>query len=96
MARQKRDGLLYFPFDTDFFYADTKIRALQARYGSDGLMFYIFLLTEIYRENGYYIVWNADSEDSAMASLGLPEGSMKQIMTFFGVKRGCQYFNRCW
>lgn len=50
MARQKRDGLLYFPFDTDFFYADTKIRALQARYGSDGLMFYIFLLTEIYRE----------------------------------------------
>ena len=82
MARQKRDGLLYFPFDTDFFYADTKIRALQARYGSDGLMFYIFLLTEIYRENGYYIVWNADSEDSAMASLGLPEGSMKQIMTF--------------
>lgn len=82
MARQKRDGLLYFPFDTDFFYADTKIRALQARYGSDGLMFYIFLLTEIYRENGYYIVWNADSEDSAMASLGLSEGSMKQIMTF--------------
>lgn len=82
MARQKRDGLLYFPFDTDFFYADTKIRALQARYGSDGLMFYIFLLTEIYRENGYYIVWNVDSEDSAMASLGLPEGSMKQIMTF--------------
>ncbi len=82
MARPQKKGLLYFPFDTDFFYADTKIRALQARYGSDGLMFYIFLLTEIYRENGYYIVWNADSEDSAMASLGLSEGSMKQIMTF--------------
>ena len=82
MARPQKKGLLYFPFDTDFFYADTKIRALQARYGSDGLMFYIFLLTEIYSENGYYIVWNADSEDSAMASLGLSEGSMKQIMTF--------------
>lgn len=82
MARPQKKGLLYFPFDTDFFYADTKIRALQARYGSDGLMFYIFLLTEIYRENGYYIVWNADSEDSAMASLGLSDGSMKQIMTF--------------
>ena len=81
MARPQKKGLLYFPFDTDFF-ADLKIRALSARYGSDGLIFYIWLLAEIYRENGYYIVWNEDSEDAAIASLGLPEGSMKQIMTF--------------
>lgn len=81
MARPQKKGLLYFPFDTDFF-ADLKIRALSARYGSDGLIFYIWLLAEIYRENGYYIVWNEDSEDVAIASLGLSEGSMKQIMTF--------------
>ena len=81
MARPQKKGLLYFPFDTDFF-ADLKIRALRARYGSDGLIFYIWLLAEIYRENGYYIVWNEDSEDAAIASLGLSEGSMKQIMTF--------------
>lgn len=81
MARPQKKGLLYFPFDTDFF-ADLKIRALSARYGSDGLIFYIWLLAEIYRENGYYIVWNEDSEDAAIASLGLSEGSMKQIMTF--------------
>lgn len=81
MARPQKKGLLYFPFDTDFF-ADLKIRALSARYGSDGLIFYIWLLAEIYRENGYYIVWNEDSEDAAIASLGLSEGSMKQIMAF--------------
>lgn len=81
MARPQKKGLLYFPFDTDFF-ADLKIRALSARYGSDGLIFYIWLLAEIYRENGYYIVWNEDSEDAAIASLGLSEGSMKQIMIF--------------
>ena len=34
MARPQKKGLLYFPFDTDFF-ADLKIRALSARYGSD-------------------------------------------------------------
>ena len=26
MARPKQDGLLYFSFDTDFFYADKRIK----------------------------------------------------------------------
>lgn len=81
MARPKQDGLLYFPLDTDFFYADRKIKVLRSRYGSDGLIFYIYLLTEIYR-NGYYIRWDEDSVDNAMADLGLTEGLIEQIMTF--------------
>ena len=81
MARPKQDGLLYFPLDTDFFYADRKVKALRSRYGSDGLIFYIYLLTEIYR-NGYYIRWDDDSVDNAMADLGLTEGLIEQIMTF--------------
>ncbi len=81
MARPKKDGLLYFSFDTDFFYADSRIRALRARYGSDGLVFYIYLLTEIYR-NGYYLIWNDDSEDNALADLNLSDGLIKQVMKF--------------
>ena len=81
MARPKKDGLLYFSFDTDFFYADNRIKALRARYGSDGLIFYIYLLTEIYR-NGYYIVWNEDSEDNALADLNFSDGLIKQVMEF--------------
>ena len=81
MARQKRDGLRYFPFDTDFFFSDRRIKALRARFGSDGLIFYIYILTEIYR-NGYYIVWNGDAEDNSIADLGIPEGLIKQIKTF--------------
>lgn len=81
MARPLKEGLLYFSFDTDFFYADRKIKALRSRYGSDGLVFYIYLLTEIYR-NGYYIRWDEDSVDNAMVDLGLTEGLIKQIMTF--------------
>lgn len=81
MARPKRDGLLYFSLDTDFFYADRRIRALKSRFGSDGIVLYIYLLTEIYRE-GYYTRWNTDSIESAMDELGFTEGLIEQIMTF--------------
>lgn len=81
MARPKRDGLLYFSFDTDFFYADNRIRTLRAKFGSDGLIFYIYMLTEIYR-NGYYLRWSEESEDNVIADLNLTEGLIKQILTF--------------
>ena len=85
MARQKQDGLHYFPFDTDFFYADKRIKRLHSRYGNDGLILYIYLLTEIYRK-GYYIRWDEDLIDDAMG-LNLTEGFIKQVMTFF-IDRG--------
>jgi len=81
MARPKSDGLLYFSFDTDFFFSDRRIKSLRARYGSDGIVFYIYLLTEIYR-NGYFIRWDEDSMDNAIADLGLTEGSIKQILEY--------------
>ena len=80
MARPVRNGLLYFPIDVDFF-TDKKIKALKARYGGDGIAFYLYLLTEIYR-NGYYITWDMDSEDSAIADLNISEGFLKQVLTF--------------
>lgn len=85
MARQKQDGLHYFPFDTDFFYADKRIKRLHSRYGNNGLILYIYLLTEIYRK-GYYIRWDEDLIDDAMG-LNLTEGFIKQVMTFF-IDRG--------
>ena len=47
MARPKQDGLFYFSFDTDFFYADKRIKRLQSKFGNDGLIYYIYMLTEI-------------------------------------------------
>lgn len=85
MARQKQDGLHYFPFDTDFFYADKRIKRLHSRYGNSGLILYIYLLTEIYRK-GYYIKWDEDLIDDAMG-LNLTEGFIKQVMAFF-IDRG--------
>ena len=81
MSRPKQDGLLYFSFDTDFFYADKNIKRLKARFGNDGVLFYIYLLTEIYR-NGYYIRWNSESMEDAIEALNITEGFMEQAMAF--------------
>lgn len=81
MARPMKNGLLYFPFDTDFFYADRRIKALRARYGSDGILLFIYLLAEIYR-NGYFVNWDEDAVDNAVVDLGLTDGLIEQIMTF--------------
>lgn len=81
MPRQKTDGLHYFPFDTDFFFADRRINALRARFGNDGVLLYIYLLTEIYR-NGYYTRFDRDCEDGIISELGLTEGFIKQVMAF--------------
>ena len=58
MARPKLKGLLYFPLDIDFF-EDNSIRIVRARYKSDGVIIYLYLLTQIYRE-GYYITTDDD------------------------------------
>ncbi len=81
MSRPKTDGLHYFSFDTDFFYADRRIKALRARFGNDGVVMYIYLLTEVYR-TGYYARFDQDCEDGIISELGLTEGFIKQVMTF--------------
>ena len=81
MARPKQDGLFYFSFDTDFFYADKRIKRLQSKFGNDGLIFYIYMLTEIYR-NGYYISWNEESAEDAAADLGFKEGFIEQVLAY--------------
>ncbi len=81
MARPKKDGLLYFSFDTDFFYADKRIKRLHSMYGNDGIILFIYLMTEIYR-NGYYIGWDEETEEDTAADLYLKEGFIKQVMAF--------------
>ncbi len=82
MARPKKKGLSYFPFDIDFF-EDNKIRILKARYKSDGIFMYIFLLTEIYRsDNGYYIQVDDDFEYILSEQLFMDVTKVKQVLNF--------------
>lgn len=50
MARPIKEGMDYFPHDTDAV-NDEKIEALRALYGNDGYAFYFILLERIYRAN---------------------------------------------
>ena len=82
MARPRKQGLLYFSFDTDFFYSDRRIKALRARFGNDGIVLYIWILCEAYKDKGYYLIYDDDCIDNMMTDLGLTEGFIKQIMEY--------------
>ena len=82
MARPRQDGLLYFSFDTDFFYADKRIKRLHSKFGNDGVMLYIYLLTEAYRDKGYYISWDEERIEDITDDLHLKEGFIEQVLAF--------------
>lgn len=80
MPRPMKDGLSYFPFDTDFF-SDNKIRILKARYGANGIVIYLYLLCEIYK-NGYYLKWNEDLKYILTDEWNLTDGFIEQVLKF--------------
>lgn len=55
MARPQKEGLDYFPMDTDIA-EDEKILYLEAETGLEGFAIYVKLLSTIYR-NSYYMMW---------------------------------------
>lgn len=82
MARPCREGFDYFSLDTNFFTDDTRIRALKYRYQADGLMVYIYLLSKIYRDHGYYTVYDDDLEYAIAGDTGVPVGKVRQVMIY--------------
>ena len=50
MARPLKDGVDYFPKDTDF-YADDKVRLLRAEFGSKGMYLLDYILCDLYGKN---------------------------------------------
>ena len=80
MARPKKEGLDYFPLDTDMF-SDEKVRILKARYGTDGIALYLYILCRIYR-HGYYVRYDEDFDYVAAEELQMSVAKVQQIMTY--------------
>ena len=80
MASRKK-GLLYFYFDVNFF-GDKKIKILKARYGSDGITLYIYILCEIYKDNGYYMQVDDDFIYTASSDLNMSSEKIGQMLNF--------------
>jgi hypothetical protein len=81
MARPNKMGLEYYQFDTDIF-LDRKVRRLIKSFNSDGFLTYIFVLTEIYRDKGFYILWNNDISFDVSDQLNIPENLINEIINF--------------
>lgn len=59
MARPKKEGLDYFPVDVNIL-NDIKTKKLIRSYGTKTVAILIYLLSAIYRDNGYYLQYDDD------------------------------------
>lgn len=80
MARRRQEGNLFFRLDVDFF-SDKKIKILKARYGTDGITLYLYLLCEIYK-TGYYLKVDEDFEFIISDDLNMDCNKVKQVLNF--------------
>lgn len=79
MARPKKQGIDYFPLDVDFF-SNVKIRKIARACGSQSTSILICLLCNIYKDNGYYILWDEDLPFVIADSVGFSEGAVKEVI----------------
>lgn len=69
MARPIKKALDYFPLDTNIF-NDRKIKRFVKNYGGKGFAVYIYLLTQIYGDNGYYLEYDSEYPADIVDELG--------------------------
>ncbi|MBR4892603.1 MAG: DUF4373 domain-containing protein [Clostridia bacterium] len=81
MARPIKKGIDYFSFDVDFF-EDTRIKKLRSKYKTLGIVTYIFLLTKIYKEQGYYIFIDDDQIFDIADSIREDAEVIKEIIDY--------------
>ncbi len=81
MARPNKQGLSYYNLDTDVF-SNRKIRRLLKNFGSNGYLIYSYVLTEIYRDKGYFIVWDEDTVFDVSDYLNLKETLVSEVINY--------------
>jgi hypothetical protein len=88
MARPQKEGMDYFPHDTDAV-NDEKIESLRFLYGNDGYAFYFILLERIYRSKEFELdVSDAETIQILCRKVGVNEEKFNQILQT-SLKRGC-------
>ena len=78
-GRPIKQGIDYFPLDTGFF-QDVKVRKIMRACGPNAVSVLISLLCNIYRNNGYYILWDEDLPFFIADEVGVTEGCVKETL----------------
>ena len=79
MGRPFKQGIDYFPLDTNFL-KDLKIRKIIKACGAAAPVVLISLLSNIYRDNGYYVVWDKDMPFLIADEIGVSEGAVHEVL----------------
>ncbi|NBI08257.1 Lin1244/Lin1753 domain-containing protein [Senegalia massiliensis] len=79
MARPIKTGLDYYPLDVDFL-QDIKIRKIMRACGIQSITILISLLSSIYRDKGYYVVWDNDMTFLVADEVGASEGAVIEVV----------------
>lgn len=80
MARPPKKGLDFFPLDVNFL-DDIKVRRIMSACGTNSIVVLICLLSNIYRDEGYYMAWNKDISFLIADKVGVKEGLVSEVLT---------------
>ena len=80
MARPIKQGLDYFPLDTDVL-RNRKVRQIKRAFGGDGFMLFIALLCDIY-EKGYYVEFSDGYVFDLADELDGDESRVREMVAF--------------
>lgn len=75
----KKQGVNCFPLDTDFF-DDIKVRKIMKACGSSSTSVLICLLCNIYKREGYYIMWDEVLPFVVADLIGTTEGAVNEVV----------------
>lgn len=78
-GRPTKQGIDYFSIDVGFF-ADIKIRKISRACGPQSASILICLLCNIYKDDGYYILWDEDLPFVIADIVGVSEGAVKEVL----------------
>lgn len=81
MARKNKVGLQYFNIETDR-YQDLKIKKLIHAFSVSGISIYDFLLNEIYRDKGCFIVWGECTAFNVADVLKIKESLVNEVVNY--------------
>ena len=79
MARPTKKGLDYFPLDVDFL-SDLKVRRIIKACGKEAVHILLALLANVYRDEGYYVLWDEDLAFLVADEVGTKEGTVEELV----------------
>lgn len=79
MARPIKKGIDYFPMDVSFL-DDMKIRKIKKACGDTGITMLIYLLSNIYKDEGYFMMWDDDVRFLVADDVGTSEMAAQELV----------------